>query len=648
MNDNSALGRYVNHPINVVKFKKGETEDPTDDNSLWNITVREPLPADNTILDRIGVMNVNENKCIWVQDCKSAAAPSEMPSVEPTTSRAPSEEASTSPTQVPSPEPSDVPSSSSSIPPDSSSEPSGAPSSSSSIPPDSSSEPSGAPSSSPSIPPDSSSEPSGVPSSSPSIPPDSSSEPSGVPSSSPSVSPDSSSEPSTDQSQVPTIMPTIIEVGTFEDLDLAIADSTTANGFDSSRPRTIIFVPPQATTRTSDPPAIAFERNVVIGEKYFYFKCLDFTGSCTIDLNGYKFTTGCDQTAFFGSFAGMTIENRRNTALPSASPEPTPECKENTYGGAFFIRGDSAGSGLIQGPMDPGYPGAPSYLEIVDCTLQYNSALDGGVIDSISARLRFIRSRFFGNRATLNGGAVLANDGVLSLFECEFEDNSAGEDGGALYVQGGSRVSINSSQDRPSPDDVLPGPQAPTVFRGNTAGRAGGGLFIEETRLLVGNCYLEGSPSNPITRCFNGAFFENNSAGEYGGGLAIWSMEGVLDSIVQASRFTGNSAGVLGGGVNAFARGGNFPIIFRLVFDHTVFNGNGPDDVFDDSKCYVCDGLEEGEECEPLPSGTVTLSCNQEERCNQIPTSLQCDGRTGEIISDPQLCGMSSTCVPLP
>ena len=81
MNENSALGQYVDYPINVVKFKKGETEDPTDDNSLWNITVRESVPTDNTMLDLIGIMNVNAHKCEWVEHCD--AEPSAMPSQKP-------------------------------------------------------------------------------------------------------------------------------------------------------------------------------------------------------------------------------------------------------------------------------------------------------------------------------------------------------------------------------------------------------------------------------------------------------------------------------------------------------------------------------------------------------------------------------------
>lgn len=146
MNDNSALGRYVNYPINVVKFKKGQTEDRADDDSLWNITVRNVVPADNTMLDLIGVMNVNNDKCVWVEDCMSAA-PSETPTSEPSATL--SNDPSTVPSKIPSTEPS------------ASTPPSVAPSAGPSVEPSTSFQPSDSPST----------EPSFVPSTSPSEPP---------------------------------------------------------------------------------------------------------------------------------------------------------------------------------------------------------------------------------------------------------------------------------------------------------------------------------------------------------------------------------------------------------------------------------------------------------------------------------------------
>ena len=43
--DQADIGPYAKYPLTIVKFKKGQTEDPEDDNSLWNIVVGD-YPTD--------------------------------------------------------------------------------------------------------------------------------------------------------------------------------------------------------------------------------------------------------------------------------------------------------------------------------------------------------------------------------------------------------------------------------------------------------------------------------------------------------------------------------------------------------------------------------------------------------------------------
>lgn len=43
--DQADIGPYASYPLTIVKFKKGQTEDPEDDNSLWNIVVGD-YPTD--------------------------------------------------------------------------------------------------------------------------------------------------------------------------------------------------------------------------------------------------------------------------------------------------------------------------------------------------------------------------------------------------------------------------------------------------------------------------------------------------------------------------------------------------------------------------------------------------------------------------
>lgn len=63
MVDNSMLGGYVHYGsdgIPVVKFKKGQTDDPEDLNSLWQIAVNAT---------GAGTQTYNERKCTWTQVC---------------------------------------------------------------------------------------------------------------------------------------------------------------------------------------------------------------------------------------------------------------------------------------------------------------------------------------------------------------------------------------------------------------------------------------------------------------------------------------------------------------------------------------------------------------------------------------------------
>lgn len=89
----------------IVKLKKGQTEDPEDENDLFLMEVDS---------NGVGTYLLNENKCTWTDSCPSES-PSSMPSLAPSSSpsEAPSGEPSSSPSDMPSVStaPSDVPSS---------------------------------------------------------------------------------------------------------------------------------------------------------------------------------------------------------------------------------------------------------------------------------------------------------------------------------------------------------------------------------------------------------------------------------------------------------------------------------------------------------------------------------------------------------
>jgi len=127
MVDQADLGQYVTYPIDIVKFKKGPTPDPEDNNALWDITYgpTDPRPPwlGNT-RDYNATYSYNEQKCEWTDQCPTSppssapsASPSDEPSLIPSTlpSDAPSGSPSTLPSSIPSDEPSSVPSVSPSV-----------------------------------------------------------------------------------------------------------------------------------------------------------------------------------------------------------------------------------------------------------------------------------------------------------------------------------------------------------------------------------------------------------------------------------------------------------------------------------------------------------------------------------------------------
>ena len=83
-------------------------------------------------------------------------------------------------------------------------------------------------------------------------------------------------------------------------------------------------------------------------------------------------------------------------------------------------------------------------LTIVDSTLSGNiAAVDGGAIDN-EGGLEIVNSRLFGNSADARGGGIATGYGSpLRVTGTTFSQNSAGEDGGAMYIVG--RIVVKNS-----------------------------------------------------------------------------------------------------------------------------------------------------------------------------------------------------------
>ena len=76
MVDQADLGQYVTYPTDIVKFKKGQTPDPGDDNALWNITydpTNPQIPWWDGIRSFDATYSYNQDKCVWTNQCQKCS-----------------------------------------------------------------------------------------------------------------------------------------------------------------------------------------------------------------------------------------------------------------------------------------------------------------------------------------------------------------------------------------------------------------------------------------------------------------------------------------------------------------------------------------------------------------------------------------------
>jgi predicted outer membrane repeat protein len=169
----------------------------------------------------------------------------------------------------------------------------------------------------------------------------------------------------------------------------------------------------------------------------------------------------------------------------------------------FSIINGSGGSG---GAFFCHHTSSPT---IRDCILRDNTASSGGAIFcDVSSQPRIIRCRITQNRAARGGAVFFATEGIstATIVDCMITANTATLDGGALFCQGPSPVSIN------------------TVFWANTAGRDGGAVFSISANPAFVHCTIA-----------------NNTAGRSGGAIAAGGSSGTptfQNSILWNNRAT--------------------------------------------------------------------------------------------------------------
>jgi len=184
------------------------------------------------------------------------------------------------------------------------------------------------------------------------------------------------------------------------------------------------------------------------------------------------------------------------------------------------------------------------------------TAEGGGLRYNDSGTLTLTNCNFSNNNAGETGGGASSNGSWAYTTSCTFLDNVAGTHGGALYSAGTTDVTnceyINNSSTVGDggglwSNDLVNVINSP--FTGNTAGNDGGGLHVSSSVDL------------------NGSDFVGNSAGGSGGGL--WGSSSVA---LTDSTFSGNDAGSDGGG---FRQGSGTATLTRSTVAGNNAGGSG-------------------------------------------------------------------------
>ena len=82
--DHSDIGAYATYPLTIVKFKKGQTPNPEDDNSLWNIVVGDYPTAQPTAELTVEPTPTPTNDPTFYPTDEPTLAPTAEPTLEPT------------------------------------------------------------------------------------------------------------------------------------------------------------------------------------------------------------------------------------------------------------------------------------------------------------------------------------------------------------------------------------------------------------------------------------------------------------------------------------------------------------------------------------------------------------------------------------
>ncbi len=184
------------------------------------------------------------------------------------------------------------------------------------------------------------------------------------------------------------------------------------------------------------------------------------------------------------------------------------------------------------------YVASGASMSLTSCTVTGGAGTFGGGILALAAgSLSLVQTTVSKNLASGHGGGIFARDTPVLLSLSRVEDNSAGQAGGGLGVEGVEGVSTATIEF--------------STISGNSAGHVGGGLWILEAELTLTDSTVSA-----------------NSASDSGGGLRI-DASSSIDSVIERCAFIANRSGAAGGALLTNVNNDG-----RLDISNTTISGN--------------------------------------------------------------------------
>lgn len=292
---------------------------------------------------------------------------------------------------------------------------------------------------------------------------------------------------------------------------------------------------------------------------------------------------------------GGAINSNINTESTFTNCKFEGNFSEDNSGGAFVIVGENPDNYSLSRFADCSFSrnrckmaGGAINVNIYtktffeDCRFKNNNSEDcGGAFEIVgeegenASETNFKNIIFSGNRCKVNGGAVHCVDTtVISIEQCQFENNRADEDAGAFHMKG---------FDNERPSKVI---FSDSTFHDNRSKQSAGAINISfHARAKFENCELKGNYAE--AKCggaiqvigkdqesfseatFKKVKFLENSSKLDGGALHIgdYSL-----AIFDKSSFEKNRAENSGGAISLVGREGDYPT--KLTFRQVIFKNN--------------------------------------------------------------------------